>query len=417
MVHSKPKKRRTGRKASLFKKRLAFLSGFVFLLLILFFGMRLLGPFQSFQNTEDWAVSLRDLPLDRGTNYLLYGIKGAEETAVEELFFLNYPPEDGTLNIIYIPGNLLMHRLGEDRASEAAAAQDDIGREAIARFYTPTDFYEEGGAELLLTQVSHFLDVPIHSFVEVDYRAIPVLAEHCDSISVAGEMAGADEYLEFLLQEVSQEQPEQQEQQESIQQETTAEHSLQEALHKAGALKYLAEESAHANEGIFATSGLLREVSPYLNTNLTWKELQELHETLEPLFDPEGLVVELPGEWQDFNGEYYMTPDQTQVASITENLGQDQVLPREMITVEVLNGCGISGIAGSVAEILSEEGFNVVNIDNAPRQDYQQSQVISRVRCIEVAREVAKIFPPGELFEDCEPDSKAMVTVIVGKDY
>lgn len=368
MVRSKTKRRRSGRKGSLFTKRLVFVLVFVVALFVLVTGIRLLGPFHSFQNRADWALSLRDLSFSGGTNYLLYGaIEEEGKAEVEELLFLNYPPENDTPNIIIIPGNLLMHRLDEDNELQKSDIEEDIGRGGISRYYTPADFYDEGGTELLVSQVSHLLNVPIHYFLEIDHKLI----------ADAGNVKGEDEYGEFFFQEVT---------------------KLE-------------------NEGFLAVSSFLREISPYFNTNQSWDELQELNETLEPLFDSESIIVEIPGDWKEFKGEDYLIPDQDQVASIMENLGQDFVLPRDMITVEVLNGCGISGIAGKVGETLKDEGFEVVNIDNADHQDYQRSQVISRVSGIEVAREVALNVSGAELFKDPVPDHQAMVTVIIGNNY
>ncbi len=170
-------------------------------------------------------------------------------------------------------------------------------------------------------------------------------------------------------------------------------------------------------KGLFSVFSLVREASPYLDTDFSWKELQDFYTDLNPLFDPQSMIVELPGSWRDFDGELYFEPYQSQIASMMGNLGKDFILPRELITVEVLNGSGVAGIAARVGQMLEDEGFQVVKIDNADNFDYQRSHVISRLDDIEPAREVAVLISGAEFFKEPLAEHPAMVTVIIGKNF
>jgi hypothetical protein len=50
----------------------------------------------------------------------------------------------------------------------------------------------------------------------------------------------------------------------------------------------------------------------------------------------------------------------------------------DALEVEVLNGCGVRGIANTFADYLRSEKFDVVKIDNADNFDYEKSLVIDR---------------------------------------
>ena len=96
-------------------------------------------------------------------------------------------------------------------------------------------------------------------------------------------------------------------------------------------------------------------------------------------------------------------------------------VPREEVTVEVLNGCGTAGVAGSVAELLRNEGYDVVRVDNADNFDYERSHVVYRDTCIDAAKEIAQIVKNADLLKVKEEDgnygSDVSITVIIGKNY
>ena len=93
------------------------------------------------------------------------------------------------------------------------------------------------------------------------------------------------------------------------------------------------------------------------------------------------------------------------------------------ITVEVLNGCGIPGLANEITEYLRDQKikFDVVNVDNYQGGfNLERTFVLDRVALNHVyANKVGEIL--GVAAEQITPqlnDSlQLMVTVIVGKDY
>ncbi|MCK4773122.1 MAG: LytR C-terminal domain-containing protein [Candidatus Latescibacteria bacterium] len=85
--------------------------------------------------------------------------------------------------------------------------------------------------------------------------------------------------------------------------------------------------------------------------------------------------------------------------------------------VEVLNGCGVSGIAARAHEYLRRLGFDVVNVENAPAFDYEKTLVIDRGGDEGIARRVARFLGTDNVIRQVRPELMLQVTVILGKDY
>ena len=98
-----------------------------------------------------------------------------------------------------------------------------------------------------------------------------------------------------------------------------------------------------------------------------------------------------------------------------------QANPIQNIKVEVLNGCGIKGIAARTADFLRTHQVDVVRSDNADHYDYPNTVIISRNENVESLKAVSRSF--GIAMNDethilIVPDESlgVDVTVILGKD-
>lgn len=92
----------------------------------------------------------------------------------------------------------------------------------------------------------------------------------------------------------------------------------------------------------------------------------------------------------------------------------------EVITVEVLNACGVQGLANEISQYLRKKKFDVVNIDNYKSFDLDRTLVLDRVSYNrENAKKVAKVLGVNEsqVVEQIDASLQLKVTVIVGKDY
>lgn len=91
----------------------------------------------------------------------------------------------------------------------------------------------------------------------------------------------------------------------------------------------------------------------------------------------------------------------------------------EIIQVEVRNGCGVDGLAGTMTMYLRRHGFDVVEVGNYTSFDEPHSLVIDRVGDPEAARKVARALGIDEarVVQEVRPDLFVDASVVIGEDY
>lgn len=96
-----------------------------------------------------------------------------------------------------------------------------------------------------------------------------------------------------------------------------------------------------------------------------------------------------------------------------------QEKPYLYIEIEVLNGCGISGLAQRFTNYLRQQGFDVVNTKNADRMNYDRTLLIERGKASEKTADVlrALMLEPGNVIHKEDPSIHADFTLVIGKDY
>ncbi len=102
-----------------------------------------------------------------------------------------------------------------------------------------------------------------------------------------------------------------------------------------------------------------------------------------------------------------------------ERAEENSQLISEIIQIEVLNGCGIAGIANSYTGLLRANGFDVVETGNFDHFDLEETIVISRSGVMDNARRVAEALGIDEVnvLREESPDFFLDVTVVIGHDY
>ncbi len=91
----------------------------------------------------------------------------------------------------------------------------------------------------------------------------------------------------------------------------------------------------------------------------------------------------------------------------------------EIIQIEVLNGCGIPGIANAYTGVLRSNGFDVVETGNFDHFNLEKTIVISRSGVLDNAKRVASALgvEPIHVIREESPDYFLDVTVVIGHDY
>jgi hypothetical protein len=98
----------------------------------------------------------------------------------------------------------------------------------------------------------------------------------------------------------------------------------------------------------------------------------------------------------------------------TESTNKDKV-----IQVDVLNGCGVSGIAIKFTEYLRARGFDVLEMGNYKSFEVEVSIVIDRVGNQMNAKKVAYALGISEknIVQQISNDSYLDCSIVIGKDY
>lgn len=102
----------------------------------------------------------------------------------------------------------------------------------------------------------------------------------------------------------------------------------------------------------------------------------------------------------------------------TRTNAQAQLISK-VIQVEVLNGCGVPGIASRYTHILRKNGFDVVESGNFDNFDVTHTFIIDHSGHIENARRVARALGvnPKRVIEERSKDYYLDATIVVGSDY
>lgn len=371
-VKTKRNKIRTG--------RLLFLLALCALLLSILLSVRLLSSLNAIQDQSAWIEALPVPPADGPENILLYSVSDSiNRGTVTALVLLAHHSEERFRAIVVPPDTLL--------------GVQEHG------FLRVAEIFGLGGRELLISSVSEFFALPIHTYLEVDETFLPTALDllQADLIWEKLQITSGGDIFEVIHAEGL--------------------TGAQQLERRRNVLTAISAEVLNA--GTLGRVRNLLEVSPLIRTNMSWRELLTAMGKYKSTPYAEAVsMTELPGEEQvQADGSFWLAD--TEAVSHLANWLTDQqaIIPHRQITVEILNGSGLPGIATAVANKLKAEGFNVLRVGNADSSDFETSQVISRVENMDAAKAVAIMLPGAHLLKEENPEKGVHVTVIVGKNY
>lgn len=87
------------------------------------------------------------------------------------------------------------------------------------------------------------------------------------------------------------------------------------------------------------------------------------------------------------------------------------------ISIQVLNGCGMPGLAREVRNKLIDKGLNVLSFGNADKFCFIRTVLIIRSINPRKLETIKKILPIKNIYRQIKEDSLYDFIVIVGKDY
>lgn len=386
----KPKKRSRRKRKLLF-----YLVALMLFILVLLFSVNLISLLRSFHNDADWAQELR---LQRGGDeqvFLLYGINywGANPY-VERLLLIYHHPIEQSVSLLYIPGNTMIE------TEEHGVAP--LGQ--VYRQLSPPDFIE---------LVQALTGLPVHHYLALNYQGIAELGDYLGGIE-SSVLAAAEESGKALL-------PREKKRLtgfELYHYFLTADYReppWEQLIRQQQVLVQLWKEMEQKK--IWHRPKMIRLLSPYLETDLSWRELTALRDQLSGYEFAAMKQLTLPGKEKVVDGYLYWVPDKSSLEDIVRLINEGYLVTPSEVKVEVLNGSGISGLASEVATLLQQEGFQVVDTGNADHFEYTESQVIALGEIVDKARAVALYIPGSSMLHQYNPEAELDVTVIIGSSY
>ncbi len=112
------------------------------------------------------------------------------------------------------------------------------------------------------------------------------------------------------------------------------------------------------------------------------------------------------------------TPVEETVSPAPTEASPEAAEPRDpaRVTLQVLNGTDTTGLAAETAELLEQEGYNIITITDADRP-YDTTTLFFHPDAEVDAQFLQQNFFPDAVLERSAPDAEVDVTVILGEDY
>ncbi len=358
------------------KKKIVFFFLLAVVVIIIGIGFNTITVFNSITNQDKWATNLTA------------GVKNSPRINYLCLL-LQKKPDNMELQLVYFLSN-------HETSSYALVLPSNI---LIQEETTLADAYVTSGTSGVINGLIRLLGEPVHYYITLDsYNLFSNLKKIQKLESpLPGQFFSptTEEEKQIFIAEISKRE--------------------REVL---AFIKELAEVTP-----FWRWPSLVRESLPFMETNLTWRQISILLDGSKKFALPSNWQVDfLPGKWVisnvvDNKFSHFLV-DKMSLSFFFDFLsGKTVVVPREQITIEVLNGSGFAGVASQAAHFLREAGFRVTRIDNADHFDYLQTQVISRQENMSPAKDIAVNLQGADLLQEIEPFSEVMVTVIIGQNF
>lgn len=157
----------------------------------------------------------------------------------------------------------------------------------------------------------------------------------------------------------------------------------------------------------------------YIVSDLELKDWGALAEFMKDVDPKKMQMAVLPGAPGNMHGVSYWLPDTQKIPEVVAKQMKFEVSAEDDVIsgLEVLNGCGITGMAGKAASKLQEAGFKVTKQGNTPEFTYEHCCVITRKGNTPGVAHIASTLNCTDIREEAKSKGKPDVTVIVGRDY
>ncbi|MBN2029548.1 LytR C-terminal domain-containing protein [bacterium] len=162
------------------------------------------------------------------------------------------------------------------------------------------------------------------------------------------------------------------------------------------------------------------------------RRIQPLRKPNKPIQPRKRPVKKIRSDWKSNLIQFFiglvLVIDMVLVYFIIRNCSSQAVVPveeptvqavPEILQIEVLNGCGVQGVAAQLTDYLRSQGFDVVKTDNFESFNVIETVVIDRRGNLENGIRIAKALGLGEerVLQEVNDAYLIDATLVIGKDF
>ncbi|MBI5231671.1 MAG: LCP family protein [Coriobacteriales bacterium] len=168
-------------------------------------------------------------------------------------------------------------------------------------------------------------------------------------------------------------------------------------------------------------------VAKYLKTDLTVMQMLRVAMAMKDTGKSGIYTATIPGEWES----PFIYLDEAKMAQLIDAFNDGRpfgkkekkkevasTIPPGDISVSVRNGCGVAGAAGEAADVLKAGGYELAEVGNAKKSDYDVTLVVYDGDDRAAAESVAAALPAAQIIDgQGQYGFSSRVLVVVGKDW
>lgn len=364
------------------------------------------------QETYQGRINILALGIDSGVNGKLANPQAnMTGTRSDVMILASIDPETKEVGLLSIP-----------RDTRVYIPDEDYGYEKVAHAHA------YGGPDLAVKTIEDFLDVPIHYYVRVDFEAFKKAVDALNGVEVdvPQDMYYSDPYQNLLID--LKRGPQTLDGDKALQLVRFRQYNngdigrvkVQEMF-----LKALVKKAVSLS-GVLKIPELVRTLSPYVKTDLSTDGILSLANTALGVAVDDVKMAMVPGidkNIDDLDGQgelSYWLADREATDKLVDELIRGISKERNAtISVAVQYGNGNPGSADALVTFLRGQGFSVVSVGSANRQDYAETRIVAgegkRSSQYSVLNSVVEHCQGAKSFIGSVP-AGADVLIIVGKD-
>ena len=197
-----------------------------------------------------------------------------------------------------------------------------------------------------------------------------------------------------------------------------------------GLMKDLGEQN-----NLLKNSAVARYFYPLLKTKMNRHTQRRLFQSLSGLDIDRINIQAVAGNYREVSGERLLMPyyDGTVIRDVVRQAQRSleqktQGTLERVYTVEILNGTTTTGMASRTAELIQNFNYDVKRVDNADRNDYEQTEIIDRTGLENVVNSFAGVIRckniryESRLLDENDPgiqnsEYQTDFTLIIGRDF